>query len=82
MAQTMIVAGGTWIALRKLRSIQATPAANLKELGYVSHRLTAFHPKRRIDITGRLSPLKFLSMSMSTSLFIPVYVDYRQQPLW
>jgi len=27
MAQTMIVAGGTWIALRKLRSIQATPAA-------------------------------------------------------
>jgi len=26
MAETMIMAGGTWIALRKLRSIQATPA--------------------------------------------------------
>jgi len=26
MAETMIMAGETWIALRKLRSIQATPA--------------------------------------------------------
>ena len=26
MAQPLIMAGGTWIALRKLRSIQATPA--------------------------------------------------------
>ncbi len=30
MAQTMIMAGGTWIALRKLRFIQATPASHLE----------------------------------------------------
>jgi len=35
MAETMIMAGGTWIALRKLRSIQATPAtpADSESLG-------------------------------------------------
>jgi len=46
MAETMIMAGRTWIALRKLRSIQATPAL-LREQAR-SYRLAGLFAAKRL----------------------------------